>query len=79
MNRRNFLTFVTGSVSAALVPFELGPLELSPWHAAAGVVSGGRYSRDEALLDLLFENMDAPEFSAGTLHISLHTSAAGEL
>ncbi|MCK5551318.1 MAG: hypothetical protein KAI41_12365 [Hyphomicrobiaceae bacterium] len=77
MNRRNFLSIVGGSVSAALVP-DLGPLDLSPVHAATGVVSGGRHAFDQALLDLLFENMDAPEFHAGTLHISLHTGA-GEL
>lgn len=78
MNRRNFLSIVTGGVSAALFPFDLGPLDLSPVHAATGVVSGGRHAFDQALLDLLFENMDAPEFHAGTLHISLHTGA-GEL
>lgn len=76
MNRRNFLNFIPASVAAYLVPFELGPLELSAAHAS-GVISGGAYaSRNEALLDLLFENMsDAPEFSAGTLRISLHTGA----
>ena len=75
MNRRNFInrtTAILGAIAAA--PFiDLGDT-FSPSDLVTHPDITRKHDWHELLLDLMFENIKAPELGTGTLNISLHTS-----